>query len=80
MVEMISYAIAAHHGMFDCVDADHNDFFSAKLNKVDDYDEAYRNAKQDYLSEYDEERIFREAAEEFDLSWNRIKELFGMRL
>ena len=77
MVEMISYAIAAHHGMFDCVDADHNDIFFAKLNKVDDYDEAYRNAKQDYLSEYDEERIFREAAEEFDLSWNRIKELFG---
>ena len=63
MVEMISYAIAAHHGMFDCVDADHNDIFFAKLNKVDDYDEAYRNAKQDYLSEYDEERIFREAAE-----------------
>lgn len=77
MVEMISYAIAAHHGMFDCVDADHNDLFFAKLNKVDDYDEAYRNAKQDYLSEYDEERIFREAAEEFDLCWNRIKELFG---
>ena len=77
MVEMISYAIAAHHGMFDCVDADHNDIFFAKLNKVDDYDEAYRNAKQDYLSEYDEERIFREAAEEFDLCWNRIKELFG---
>ena len=77
MVEMISYAIAAHHGMFDCVDADHNDIFFAKLNKVDDYDEAYRNAKQDYLSEYDEERIFREAAEEFDLCWNRINELFG---
>ncbi len=77
MVEMISYAIAAHHGMFDCVDVDQNDIFFAKLNKVDDYDEAYRNAKQDYLSEYDEERIFREAAEEFDLCWNRIKELFG---
>lgn len=77
MVEMISYAIAAHHGMFDCVDADHNDIFFAKLNKVDDYDEAYCNAKQDYLSEYDEERIFREAAEEFDFCWNRIKELFG---
>lgn len=77
MVEMISYAIAAHHGMFDCVDADHNDLFFAKLNKVDDYDEAYRNAKQDYLSEYDEERTFGEAAEEFDLAWNRIKELFG---
>ena len=29
------------------------------------------------MSEYDEERIFGEAAEEFDLSWNKIKELFG---
>ena len=29
------------------------------------------------MSEYDEERTFGEAAEEFDLAWNRIKELFG---
>ena len=49
MAEMISYAIAAHHGIFDCVDIEHNDIFSQKVEKVEDYEEACVNAKKDYL-------------------------------
>ncbi len=40
MIEMISYAVAAHHGLFDCADIEHTDIFSKKLSQVDDYEEA----------------------------------------
>lgn len=77
MVEIISYAIAAHHGLFDCVNAEHSDIFSKKLSRVDDYDEACSNAKQDYLDQYELDKIFIEASEEFDIVWNKIKALFN---
>lgn len=76
MAEMISYAIAAHHGIFDCVDKDHIDQFSERLGNVADYEEACGNAERDYLSEYDIDRIFGDAAEEFQAVWNKVKELF----
>lgn len=76
MAEMISYAIAAHHGMFDCVDRDHVDRFSGKLGSVEDYEEACGNAKRDYLDEYDIDQIFSDAAEEFQVVWDKVKELF----
>lgn len=75
MVEMISYAVAAHHGLFDCVDIEHKDTFSNKLSKVDDYDEAYDIARRDYLNEYDLDKIFVNATDEFNSVWNKIKGL-----
>lgn len=77
MIEMISYTIAAHHGLFDCVDIEHHDLFSKKLSQVDDYVEAYGNAKRDYLDEYKLEIIFEKASEEFHLAWNKIKEIWN---
>lgn len=77
MVEMIAYAVAAHHGIFDSVDIEHTDIFSKKLYKVDGYDEAYRNAQHDYLDTYDLEKIFADAATEFHLALGKIKELFA---
>lgn len=76
MVEMISYAVAAHHGLFDCVDIAHTDLFSKKIGQVDDYDEAVHNARQDYLDEYDLDEIFRDACCEFNKIWDKIKALF----
>lgn len=76
MVEMISYAVAAHHGLFDCVDKEHTDIFSERLDKVADYDEACHNAKQDYLDEYEIDRIFAESFNEFQLVFNKIKGLY----
>lgn len=77
MVEMISYAVASHHGLFDCVDVEHTDIFSRKLSRIDDYDEACSNAKQDYLDQYELDKIYIDASKEFDLIWNKIKELFN---
>lgn len=76
MTEMISYAIAAHHGVFDCVDAGHHDVFSQKLDSVDAYDEACRNAEQDYLGEYDLVQMFGGASDEFQYTWDQIKESY----
>ncbi len=76
IIEMISYTIAAHHGLFDCVDIEHRDLFSKRLSQVEDYEEAFQNAKRDYLDEYELDRIFEEASEEFHLIWKKIKEIW----
>lgn len=74
MTEMISYAVAAHHGVFDCVKdpVEMTDLFSNKLNNVGDYDEACRNAEKDYLKEYNPVRMFEAAAAEFRSVWGKI--------
>lgn len=76
VVEMISYAVAAHHGLFDSVNAEHTDIFSQKLDKVEDYDEACRNAEKSYLKEYEFDKIFAESCDEFSLVQEKIKKLF----
>lgn len=76
MVEMVSYAIAAHHGLFDCVDIEHADIFSKRIKIVEDYDEACGNSRRDYLYQCETDEIFKDASDEFNLVWNRIKELF----
>lgn len=76
MVEIISYAIAAHHGLFDCVDITHADLFSRKLDKVEDYDEAYHTAEREYLDKYEWNKFFEKASGEFRLIWNQMGESF----
>lgn len=77
MAEMISYAVAAHHGLFDCVDMEYTDIFAKRINKVEDYDEACGNAKQAYLDSYKPNQIFLKASEEFDTVWNKIRDLYN---
>ena len=76
LVEMVSYAVAAHHGLFDSVNAEHTDIFSQKLDKVEDYDEACHNAEKSYLKEYEFDKIFAESCDEFNLVQEKIKKLF----
>lgn len=75
MVELVSYAIAAHHGLFDCVDAEHTDRFSKKMDWADGYEESCRNARQDYLDAFKPEQIFMASADEFGLILNKLKTL-----
>ena len=77
MVEMISYAIAAHHGLFDCIDIEHADKFSKRLSEVDSYDETCRCARRDYLDGYELDKIFEDSADEFNLVCNKMKSLFN---
>lgn len=76
MTEMISYAVAAHHGLFDCVNIEHEDMFSQKLDRVEDYAEACRNAECGYLDSYKPDEIFAEANVEFSRQMEKIKNLF----
>lgn len=77
MVEMISYAVAAHHGLFDCVNIEQTDVFSQRIEEIDDYEEACRNAARDYLNAYETDEAFEAAAAEFALVWNQIKEPYA---
>ena len=76
LTEMISYAVAAHHGVFDCVDVDHTDLFSKKVSEIVDYDEACSNARKDYLDEMELDQVFASAIEEFDSTQDKIKGLY----
>ncbi|MDE6219204.1 MAG: CRISPR-associated endonuclease Cas3'', partial [Lachnospiraceae bacterium] len=76
LTELISYAVAAHHGIFDCVDIDHTDLFSKKVNEVADYEEACSNAGKDYLDEIEFDQIFAGASEEFNRTQEKIKGLY----
>lgn len=76
MTEMISYTVAAHHGLFDCVSVEHEDVFSKRLDEVEDYDEACRNAGSSYLESYKPDEAFAAAVAEFDLQMKKIKDLF----
>lgn len=75
LVELITYAVAAHHGVFDCVNEERNDLFSAKVSRVEDYDEACNNARAGYLDQYQPDQVFVGAKEEFDLLWDKMKQV-----
>lgn len=77
MAEMISYAVAAHHGLFDCVDAGHTDLFSKKTGEVEDYDEACRNAVRDYLDVSETDNVSARASDEFNVVLDKIKEVLA---
>lgn len=76
MVEMVSYAVAAHHGLFDCINIEQENVFLKRLNRIEDYDEACSYAGQSYLDECELDQIFKKASEEFDDTWDKFKGLF----
>lgn len=75
LVELVTYAVAAHHGLFDCINEERKDLFFAKLNEVEDYDEACANSETEYLGNYHLEKMFAGAEEEFNLLWNKMKKV-----
>ncbi len=77
LTELIAYGVAAHHGLFDCVNVEHMDLFSGKLGQVEDYEEACSNAERDYLGAYPIDQIFGEALEEFGVLCHKIQGSLG---
>lgn len=76
--ELGTYAVAAHHGLFDCVNEERTDLFSKRLSEVEDYEEACRNAEHDYLQKYEPEEVFEKAEDEFDPIWDKMKKVVEM--
>lgn len=77
-VELVTYAVAAHHGLFDCVNEERLDLFSKKLSEVEDYEEACGNAEHDYLQQYGMEELLQKAENEFDRIWDKMKKVVEM--
>lgn len=63
--ELAAYCIAAHHGLFDCVDEERCDKFSEKINHVEDYTEACENGAKEVLESYMVDEIYDNAYHEF---------------
>lgn len=73
LTELIAYAVAAHHGVFDCVNREQTDLFAEKTGIVEDYEEACANSQRDFLASYKPEEMFAMAKEEFEQIWDKMK-------
>lgn len=73
LTELVSYAVAAHHGLFDCVDIEGMDVFQKRTEEVEDYAEACANAAKDYLDSYHPDEVFHRAFLEFESMQSKIK-------
>lgn len=76
VLEIIAYAVGAHHGLFDCVDDNNNNGFTKRMQKegID-----YLNAAQEFLkiccSEQDIEYLVKQSEKEFLPVFNEIEKL-----
>lgn len=74
--EIISYAIGAHHGLFDCVDLEGKNGFLHRLQKDKGelcYEEAQQNFFQQVADKKEIECLFRKATEEFQAIFQKLK-------
>lgn len=76
VLEILAYAVGAHHGLFDCVDDNNNNGFTKRIQKegID-----YLNAAQEFLkiccSEQDIEDLLKQSEKEFLPVFNEIEKL-----
>ncbi len=73
--EIISYAIGAHHGLFDCVDLEGKNGFLHRLQKDKAelcYEEAQHNFLEQVADKKEIERLFRKATEEFQTLYQKL--------
>ena len=76
VLEIIAYAVGAHHGLFDCVDDNNNNGFTKRIQKegID-----YLNAAQEFLkiccSKQDIEDLLKQSEKEFLPVFNGIEKL-----
>lgn len=74
--EIISYAIGAHHGLFDCVDLEGKNGFVHRLEK-DRKELCYEEARKNYFEQVTEESeikcLFAEAVKEFEAFYRKLE-------
>lgn len=76
VLEILAYAVGAHHGLFDCVDDNNNNGFTKRIQKegID-----YLNAAQEFLkiccSKQDIEDLLKQSEKEFLTVFNEIEKL-----
>lgn len=76
VLEILAYAVGAHHGLFDCVDDNNNNGFTKRIQK-DGID--YFNAAQEFIkiccSKQDIEDLLKQSEKEFLPVFNEIEKL-----
>lgn len=74
--ELVAYAVGAHHGLFDCVDADKKSLFDHRLKKEDiGYAESKENFLTQCTSETELDKLFGMAHTELLAVYQKIMEL-----
>lgn len=64
LAELVAYGVAAHHGLFDCVDEEKDRFFE-RLQKTEEYDAARKRFQKEVQGIYDIAKIYKQAEEEW---------------
>ena len=77
LTELIAYAAAAHHGLFDCIDIEQKDVFCKRMQDVEDFEEACDNARKDYLDDNEMDELFQRALKEFEMIRLKVRESCG---
>ena len=75
LTEIITYAISAHHGLFDIVEESGFHKFSERLKEPDFYKECCENFNKDILCDYDVDQLFEDAYKEFLIIKEKIDAL-----
>lgn len=75
LAELASYAVAAHHGVFDNINSEGKTYWKERLNKAQDYQEVCRNAEKDILKHYDRNQIENKAKKEMEIFLKKFVEL-----
>lgn len=71
--ELLSYAIGAHHGLFDCCDEDSKNGYLHRINKQPDYEQqAIANFQKECAGIDEIEDLFREAQKEIKVIYHKL--------
>lgn len=74
--ELLAYAAASHHKVFDCVNYLHQDVFLDRVTNVEDYDECIQNANRDYLHNYDLDLMKFLSLQDFNAMMQRMNDSY----
>lgn len=73
-LELVAYAVTAHHGLFDISEQEGKaNHFIRRMQEMDGYQESVDNFTKEVLSNYDVERLYEQAFEEYRVLCEKIK-------
>lgn len=75
LTDLVSYAIASHHGIFDNITEEGNSYWLERLQRAQDFDEVCQNAQKDILACYDVDQIWNIAREEMQCVIKKLREI-----
>ena len=74
LAELEAYGVAAHHGLFDCIELEKDRFYE-RLQKTREYDIAVKQFEREIGEEYSISQLYELAQKEWDSIFSQLKEL-----